>query len=198
MRIKKLGEFMNQKTNRMVWGITGSGDKLIETFNVMKELKEVYKEKNEIDVYLSKAGVLVSKYYKLNNKLRNVFGRVLEEKDANTPFLTGQLQLGVFDFFLIAPCTSNTVAKLAHGIADTLLTNSALQALKAYIPVYVMPVDYHEGDIMTTLPNGKKLKLRVRKEDADNARKISEMDGVTTFEEPEEIKKIFIEKFGLP
>jgi archaeoflavoprotein AfpA len=189
---------MNQKTNRVVWGITGCGDKLTETFNVMKELKETYEEKNEIDVYLSKAGVLVSKYYKLNNKLKDVFGRVLEEKNANTPFLTGQLQLGVFDFFLIAPCTSNTVAKLAHGIADTLLTNSALQALKAYIPVYVMPVDYHEGEIVTTLPNGKKLKLRVRKEDADNARKISEMDGVTTFEEPEEIKKIFIEKFGPP
>ncbi len=33
------------------------------------------------------------------------------EIDANTQFLAGQLQVGRYDFLLIAPATSNTVAK---------------------------------------------------------------------------------------
>jgi flavoprotein len=77
-----------------------------------------------------------------------------------------------------------------------MLTNGAIQALKAYVPVYVMPVDYREGSTVTVLPNGKELKLLVRKEDAENVTKISAMDGITTFEKPDEIRNIFREKFG--
>ena len=61
-----------------------------------------------------------------------------------------------------------------------------------------MPVDYKEGIVITTLPNGKTLELRVRKEDAENVRKISGMDGITTFEKPEEIRRIFESVFGAP
>ena len=32
------------------------------------------------------------------------------------------------DAFLIAPATANTIAKLAHGLADNLLTSAALAA----------------------------------------------------------------------
>jgi flavoprotein len=106
--------------------------------------------------------------------------------------------LGRFDFLLLTPATSNTVAKIAHGISDTMLTNAAIQALKANVPVYVMPVDYREGTVVTVLPNGKELELRVRKEDAENVRKISGMDGITTFEKPEEIREIFEAVFGAP
>lgn len=40
------------------------------------------------------------------------------------------------DLFLIAPCTANVIAKLAHGIADDLLTTTAL-ATKA--PLFIAP-----------------------------------------------------------
>ncbi len=40
------------------------------------------------------------------------------------------------DVFLIAPCTANTLAKLAHGIADTLLT---VAALAATCPLVIAP-----------------------------------------------------------
>jgi len=189
---------MADKIRKIAWGITGAGDLIKETLEVMKGLKEAYKGSVEIEVYLSKAGEQVLRFYRLGDELREGFDRVQVERDANTPFITGRLQLGRFDFLLLAPATSNTVAKLAHGISDTMLTNAAIQALKAYVPVYVMPVDYREGTVVTLLPNGEELELRVRKEDAENVRKISGMDGITTFEKPEEIRGIFEAVFGAP
>ena len=189
---------MKETKRKIAWGITGAGDLINETLEAMKWLKETYEGSVEIEVYLSKAGEQVLRFYKLGDELRGSFHQVQGERDANTPFITGRLQLGLFDFLLIAPSTSNTVAKIAHGISDTMLTNGAIQALKASVPVYVMPVDYREGTIVTILPNGKELELRVRKEDAENVQKISRMDGVTTFEKPEEIREIFEAVFGPP
>jgi archaeoflavoprotein AfpA len=189
---------MTEKKGRIAWGITGAGDLIKETLEVMRGLKEAYKANIEIEVYLSKAGEQVLRFYRLEDELRDLFDQVQVERDANTPFITGRLQLGRFDFLLLAPVTSNTVAKLAHGISDTMLTNGAIQALKAYVPVYVMPVDYKEGTVVTILPNGNELELRVRKEDAENVRKISGMDGLTTFERPEKIRDIFEAVFGEP
>jgi len=177
---------------KIAWGITGSGDKMIETINVMKALKQAYPELG-VEVFLSKAGATVAKYYRIEEELRDSFDKVWREVDANTPFLAARLQLGEFMFMLIAPATSNTVAKLAVGVADTLLTNAALQAVKGYVPLYIMPVDYREGEIITTLPNGRKLRLRVRKEDAENVAKLDAMEGIHTFEFPDMIPAILEE-----
>ena len=176
---------------KIAWGITGSGDKIIETIDVMKDLKKTNPELG-IEVFLSKSGATVAKYYKVEKEL-NEFDKVWTEVDANTPFLAARLQMGEFVFLLIAPATSNTVAKLAVGISDTLLTNAALQAVKGYVPVYVMPVDYREGETTTTLPNGKKMRLRVRKEDAENVAKLGAMEGIHTFEFPDMIPAILID-----
>jgi archaeoflavoprotein AfpA len=174
---------------RIVWGLTGSGDKFKETYAVMKELKAQHGEDLKIDVYLSKAAEQVSKYYRLNEELKE-FDAFHVEKDANTPFISGRLQTGKYDLLIIAPVTSNTVAKLAVGIADTLITNAAIQAVKGFVPVYLMPVDFRAGKITTTIPDGSEITIRVRKEDADNVRKIEKMDGFHVFENPEEIKHL--------
>lgn len=183
---------------KVAWGVTGAGDRLNETIQIMKDIKAEYGETVDIEVYLSKMASMVLRMYRIYGELEEAFGKIMVEKDANTPFITGRLQLGVFEFLLVAPATSNTVAKIAHGISDTMLTNGAIQALKAYVPVYVMPVDYREGSTVTVLPSGKELRLRVRKEDAENVRLISAMDGITTFEEPDEIWDIFRERLGTP
>ena len=112
------------------------------------------------------------------------------ERDANTPFISGMLQTGKYNLLIIAPVTGNTVAKIAVGIADTLISNAAIQAVKGFVPVYIMPVDFREGVITTTLPNGDSLNLRVRKEDAENVRKLEKMEGFHVFENPEDIPSI--------
>jgi archaeoflavoprotein AfpA len=185
-----------EKKKKVAWGITGCGDRLEETIEEMNKLKGKYEEQVDIRVYLSKAGEQVTKWYKLYEPLKKSFDRVSVESGPNSPFLAGELQLGKFEFLLIAPATSNTVAKIATGIGDTLLCNSAIMALKAFVPVYIWPSDLKEGNLVTKLPDGKDLHLRIRREDAENTRKLDGIDGISTLNKPENIRDVFTKHFG--
>ena len=99
---------------KVAWGITGSGHRLTKTVEIMKNLKEQYQRNVEIIVYLSKAGYQVAKHYHLMAFLHENFKRIQVEIDSNTPFLAGSLQLGTFDFLLIAPATSNNEINLRN------------------------------------------------------------------------------------
>ena len=190
-------EEKKEKKKKVAWGITGSGDRLVETVEVMKEIKERYQNDVDIRVYLSKAGDQVVKYYRLVDDLKENFERILVEINSNSPFLAGQLQLGKFEFLLIAPATSNTVAKISMGIADSLLCNAAIMGLKAFVPFYIMPSDYEEGMIVTKLPDGRDMKLRIRKEDVEHVKKLAGMDDVFILEKPEDIHQVFKKHFKL-
>jgi archaeoflavoprotein AfpA len=189
---------MTEKTSKkkkVAWGITGSGDRLAETIEVMKQIKNQYKEAAEIQVFLSKAATTVLKYYKLENELKANFERTYAEVDSNTPFLAGWLQQGKYAFLLIAPSTANTVAKIACQIADTMLTNAVAQGLKASTPIYIMPTDLEEGMTATKLPSGVTMRLQVRREDVENVRKISRMEHLSVFARPDEIWNVFKKHF---
>lgn len=181
---------------RVGWGITGSGDKLLEVIEVMKNIKNNYLDDVRITVYLSKAGELVIKYYHIHDDIRQEFEKVRVEVNSNLPTLAVQLQSGKIEFLLIAPATSNTVAKIANGIADTLLTNATIMALKVFVPVYILPCDFKEGDSITNLPDGSEMKIHVRKEDADYVQKIAAMKGIFVLEKPQEIFEIFNKHFS--
>ena len=176
---------------KVAWGITGCGDLISETLEVMTGIQKKYEDEIEIRVYLSKAGEQVIKYYKLVDDLKEKFRRLHVEIDSNSPFLAGALQVGKFDFLLIAPTSSNTVAKISLGIADTLLSNAAIMALKAYVPVYILSSDYKERTTITKLPSGQPLKLKIRKEDVAHVNKLIKMDNVYILEKPEDINQLF-------
>ena len=178
-------------TIRIAWGITGCGDYLKESLDIMKELT---KEHNlDVRVFLSRAGETVVKWYRLFNELKTNFPKTYLEKSPNVPFLVGDLQLGKYDFLIIMPSTSNTVAKIASGISDTLLSNAAAQAMKANVPVYIYPADQKKGDIVTDLPGGKKLTLTMRDVDLDAVDKLRKMKGITVLGHPDEIRGIILE-----
>ncbi len=189
-------EAKKNKKRKVAWGITGSGDKLAETIEIMKQIKKKYEKSVKIEVYLSKAGSPVLKYYKLENYLKENFEKILVELNSNSPFLAGWLQTRRYEFLLIAPATSNTVAKISTGVADTLLSNAAIMGLKAFVPVYIVPSDYREGIVYTKLPDGQDMKLRIRKEDTENVRKLEKMEGVSVLENPQEICEVFEKWLG--
>ncbi|CAG0951314.1 MAG: archaeoflavoprotein AfpA [Candidatus Methanoperedens sp.] len=175
-------------TLRIAWGITGCGDYLKESLDIMKEL--TLEHDLDVRVFLSQAGEMVVKWYKLFSELRTSFPKTYSEKSPNVPFLVGDLQLGKYDFLIITPSTSNTVAKIASGISDTLLSNAAAQAMKAKVPVYIFPADQKKGDIVTDLPGGKKLTLTMRDVDLDAVDKLRKMKGITVLRNPDEIRDI--------
>ncbi|HOV81486.1 MAG TPA: archaeoflavoprotein AfpA [Methanothrix sp.] len=180
---------------RIAWGITGSGDRITETVRTMIDLQKQYDDVADVRVFVSKAGEQVIKYYKLFNDLEKNFDKVWVEINANSPFLAGQLQLNRYDFLLLAPTTSNTVAKISLGLADSLLSNAAIMSQKAFVPTYIMPCDYMPGVITTILPDGSEMKLRIRKEDAEHVDRLRRMEDVFVIERPDQIAAIFEKHF---
>ena len=179
------------KKKKVAWGITGAGDKIAEFIEVMKQMEKEYEDTVEVQVFISKAAEIVLKYYGLESEVKQNFAKVMVEINSNSPFLAAWMQIHKYEFLLIAPASSNTVAKIAYGIGDTMITNAANMSLKAFVSVYVVPSDLEEKTVYTKLPNGKDMKLRIRKEDADNARKLEQMEGMTVLNSPQKIREVF-------
>ncbi len=141
---------------RLAWCITGAGHFLRESIEVFKELRVKNKEL-KVTSFVSRAAEEVIKMYGLQNDLINISrGSYLEEcfyeREQGSSFpKAGRFLLNKYDALIVTPATSNTVAKLAYGIADTLVTNSVAQAVKGNVPVYIVPVDI-EGQIESKMP----------------------------------------------
>lgn len=174
-------------TKKICWGITGAGDYLLETLNVMKKIQQDFKVK--ITVIISKNGEVVLKWYK---RLKDVqeFEDVRIEKGPNIPFIAGPLQIGTYEFLFVSPMTGNSTAKIALGIADSLITNAVAQTLKGGVPVYVYPVDQKPGEVVTILPDGKKFTLKSREVDLKHVETLRKMEDLTVLSHPDEILEV--------
>lgn len=177
---------------KLAWGITGAGDLMTEIFEAMKDLKKTGNFK--ITAILSKAAVRVIKAYRLGDTLPTIADKVLVEKDANTPFIVGSLQTRKFDALLVAPTTGNSVAKIAHGIADTLITNAVAMTTRTKTRVFILPVEKEGNEVNTTLPDGSKLELFTRDLDAQNTAKLRKIKGIIVLDAPEDIKKLIVSR----
>lgn len=170
---------------KLAWAITGAGDLLSQCFDQMEALGRGGEWR--ITAMLSKAAATVLKYYKLEGRLQEIAEKVILEKDSNTPFIVGALQTGKYDTLLVAPLTANSTAKIALGLADTLITNAVAQANKAGVPIILLPVDQKPGTITTDLPGGGKLELTMRPVDIENAERLKRMPGINVVSGPEDI-----------
>ncbi len=145
---------------KIAWGITGAGHMLLESVETLEELSN----EHEVTVLLSAAGEEVLKMYGLYNRVEAVTGgyyqELVLEKDQKFSYpLAGRFSLGRYDLLIISPSTSNTIAKVVNGIADTLITNAIAQAGKGKTQTLIVPVDLEAGDVQTVLPSKLELEL---------------------------------------
>lgn len=176
------------KKVRVAWGVTGAGDYLAESLSVMKKISRDFEV--EVTVLLSKSGEMVVKWYRLWDDLKSSFEKVKVEKGANVPFIAGPLQIGRYGFLFVSPATANTVAKIAYGIADTLITNCVAQAVKGGTHVYIYPVDQELGSRETQVPKGDVITIRTRRVDVENVERLKDMEGITVLRHPFDIERI--------
>jgi len=179
----------------MLWGITGSGYVLQDSIDLMKEIQEDYGVK--LTVILSKEGAAVVKWYRKWLSLTEVVEKVKVEKTPNIPFYAGPLQLGKYELFLVSPVSANTIAKIAYGIADTLITNCVAQAIKGGQIVYIFPSDQESKPIKTSRPDGSPLVLKIRDIELENIKKLKAMEGIVVLSEFKEIRNLIIQKVKL-
>jgi dihydromethanopterin reductase (acceptor) len=163
---------------RLAWAITGSGHYIEECLDFLLTL-------DNVDLYLSQAAEEVIKMYGFNlNDIREKMP-VYRDKTASSPPV-GHFYKGYYHTFVMAPATSNTVAKCVLGIADSLVTNLYAQAGKCRVPSIVYPCDI-APEMETTAPGGKKVMVYPRKIDLEGTSKLSTFEYTTVVESVDEL-----------
>jgi dihydromethanopterin reductase (acceptor) len=145
---------------KIAWAFTGAGHQLLESVKLLEETSK----KHQVTVLLSGAGEEVLKMYGLFDRVKAVTGgyyhELVRERDQMWSYpISGRFSLGRYDLLIVSPTTSNTIAKLVHGIADSLITNSVAQAGKGRVKTLLVPVDLEYGDLQTVLPSKLELDL---------------------------------------
>lgn len=163
---------------RLAWAITGSGHYIEECLAFLLTL-------NHVDLYLSQAGEEVLKMYGVDLKDLREKMPVYRDKAASSPPV-GLFYSGHYHTFVMAPTTSNTIAKCVLGIADSLVTNLYSQAGKCRVQSIVYPCDI-APEMETTAPKGKKVMVYPRKIDLEATAKIREFEYTQVVESVDEL-----------
>ena len=137
-------EAARRTTGCFAWAVTGSGHGLVESIALARRLPGC-------DLLLSAAGEEVLAQYGLSLAALKADFRVLRDKSASA-VPVGRLYADCYHTVVVAPATSNTVAKCAFGISDTLPTNMFAQAGKLGIPGIVFACDT-EPVVITRSPH---------------------------------------------
>ena len=162
---------------RLAWAITGSGHYIEECLDFLLTL-------DDVDLYLSQAGEEVLKMYGINlDDVRKKMS-VYRDKAASAPPV-GHFYKGYYHTFVMAPTTSNTIAKCVLGIADSLVTNLYSQAGKCKVPSIVYPCDI-APEMETTAPGGKVM-VYPRKIDLEGTAKLRDFEYTTVVESVDEL-----------
>lgn len=151
-----------------------------------EEIGKLAKE-HDITMVFSRAGREVIDMYGYPKMIKKAVNKVVyEENQGYSSPLVGKL--GSFDLIVISPCTANTTAKIVYGIADSLVSNIAAQALKSGRKVIIAPTD-GKRSVKAAIPSGKEIRIKCRDIDLENVRKLGEIKGVDVILELDEIKR---------
>ena len=152
---------------RFAWTITGSGHGLEESLALAAALPDV-------DLFLSRAAEEVLPLYKVTIAQLKARFRVFRDNSASAVPVGMLYEEGYYHTVVIAPATSNTVAKCAFGISDTLPTSIFAQAGKLGIPGIVFACDT-EPVVITKSPHDW-VTLRPRNIELDNVERLRRID----------------------
>jgi len=108
--------------------------------------------------------------------------RVITQLTGSVEHVTFLGKGGSADLLLIAPCTANTIGKLAHGIDDTPVTTCAITALGSGKPVVIVPAMhesmYSQPFIAQNLDRLKELVHIVSPRFEEDKAKLAELDEI--------------------
>ena len=158
-------------TPRWGWALTGSGHFFTECLDMIRTL-------DHVDLFVSKAAAEVVRMYKQDLVLpANV--RVFKDTTASSPPV-GNFYYGVYHTLIVAPATSNTVAKFVYGISDNLATNVFAQAGKCRVPTVVFACDT-APELETQAPD-RKVMVYPRRIDLENTDKLKSFESTQVAE----------------
>jgi flavoprotein len=168
----------NLHTPRWAWVLTGSGHFFTESFEMIQQLEHC-------DIFVTKAAHEVLRMYKLKLDFPEST-RVIHDKTASA-IPVGGFYHGVYHTVVIAPASSNTVAKCVLGISDTIATNVYAQAGKCRVPSIVFACDT-APELETMAPHGM-VKVYPRPVDLEHTERLKSFHYTTVVESLAQLKK---------
>ena len=166
------------KTPRWGWALTGSGHFFKECLLAIRTLEDV-------DLFVSKAASEVLRMYKQDLALPKS-ARIFRDTTASSPPV-GNFYYGIYHTLVLAPATSNTVARCVYGISDNLATNVFAQAGKCRVPTIVFACDT-APELETEAPKGT-VKVYPRRIDLDNTERLKSFDATQVVETLTELEQ---------
>ncbi|MDB2705238.1 flavoprotein [Pseudomonadota bacterium] len=165
---------------RLAWAVSGSGHYLEECLDIIRGL-------DDVDLFYSRAGEEVIRMYGHDPKAINPTSRVYRDRAASSPPV-GLFYRGDYHTLVVAPATSNTVAKMVLGLSDTLITNVYAQAGKCRIPSIVLACDT-EPEMDTPAPD-RIVKVWPREIDLEHTQKLRSYEATTVVENPSKLLEV--------
>src|ERR1051325_8905973 len=159
------------KSPRWGWALTGSGHFFKECLAMIRDLQDV-------DLFVSKAAAEVVRMYKQDLALPKG-ARIFRDTTASAAPV-GLFYYGTYHTLVVAPATSNTVAKCVFGISGTLVTNVFAQAGKCRVPAIVFACDT-APELETEAPKGM-VKVFPRRVDLDHTERLKSFEATDVVE----------------
>lgn len=133
---------MCRRGARILWVVTGAGSMLRESAGIAVALSRLHL----VTVALTRAGFEVARIFGVLGLYRlaasgGYYRELVVEESASGLPVVNRVAARRYDVVVIAPASSDTVAKIAHGIADNLASSAASQALKTGTPLVILPSD---------------------------------------------------------
>ncbi|KAA2237511.1 flavoprotein [Salinarimonas soli] len=174
------------RPQRLAWALTGSGHFFTESLELMAEVPD-------LDVFVTRAAAEVVKLYRHRLEQLPPGVRIIKDTTASAAPV-GQFYHGVYHTLVVAPATSNTIAKCVYGISDTLATNVYAQAGKCRVPAIVFACDT-APEMETMAPDGM-VKVYPRRIDLENVEKLKSFEATTVVESLEGLRGALRERLA--
>ena len=168
---------MAKVKTRLGWALTGSA-------HFFKVCLRMAGGLEKIDLFVSKAASEVVRIYRQDFKLPKM-ARVFRDTTASAAPV-GLFYYELCHTLVLAPATSNTVAKCVLGISDTLVANVFAQARKCRVPAIVFACDT-APELETEAPEGM-VKVYPRDIDLQNTEHLKSFESTTVVESLEQLE----------
>ena len=171
---------------RLAWALTGSGHDFVECLELMHRI-------GAMDVFLSKAAAEVIFMYTKDRRPFPPEIRLIKDTSASAAPV-GRFYHGWYHTLVVAPSTSNTVAKCVAGISDTLVTNVFAQAGKCRVPAIVYACDTQP--VHDTMAPGGMVRLWPRRVDLENTERLKGFEATTVVEDMAGLERAVMGRLG--
>ena len=141
----------------------------------------------EFDLFVSKAADEVIRMYKKKKASFPKNTRIFRDTTASSAPV-GFFYKNIYHTLVVAPATSNSIAKFVAGISDNLATNIFAQAGKCKVPCIVLACDT-EPEHDTKAPS-KMVKVFPRKIDLENTKKLKSFESTKVVSSVDDLKKV--------